>query len=220
MVTTQIRLCTSCGLRYPFIEGHVFGQRCPVCMGETRLILSRELVIKPTRLPNADPYSASKSGEVAVLLDNIRSAWNVGSIFRSADGFGFAHAYLCGITPTPENESVTKTSLGAEDMVTWSYHKDAVKLVNGLRKEGWKILALEEDTRAEDLKQYTAPNLEEHSRSVLILGNEVTGVDPELLEACDAILYIPMRGEKKSFNVAIAFGIAAYQLQKPDQPPT
>ena len=151
---------------------------------------------------------------MAVLLDNIRSAWNVGSIFRSAEGFGFRHAYLCGITPTPENEAVTKTSLGAEEMITWSYHKDAVKLVQGLKKEGWKALALEDDKRAKELNSASTSVSPSAQREVLIVGNEVTGVDPELLALCDEIFYIPMRGEKKSFNVAIAFGIAGYALNR------
>ena len=143
-------------------------------------------------------------------MDNIRSAWNVGSIFRSADGFGFVHAYLCGITPTPEVEAVRKTSLGAEDSVPWSYHKDSVKLVKGLKKEGFRILALEEDERARGMLKDEGGRM--NGNSVLILGSEVTGVDPELLDLCDEILYIPMRGEKKSFNVAMAFSIAAYAL--------
>jgi len=156
---------------------------------------------------------------MAVLLDNIRSAWNVGSILRSADGFGFAHAYLCGITPTADNEAVTKTSLGAEDSVPWSCHKDAVKLVKGLKGEGWNVYGLEEDARAIPLETGGSPSKKQEQTSVghpvfqiLIVGNEVTGVDPDLLDLCDQILYIPMRGEKKSFNVAIAFSIAAYAL--------
>ena len=148
---------------------------------------------------------------IAVLLDNIRSAWNVGSILRSADGFGFHHAYLCGITPTADHEAVTKTSLGAEDSVTWSYHKDAVKLVKGLKSEGWKVYALEDDARAVDIGQAFSL-ISPAQPAVLIVGNEVTGVDPELLDLCDQIFYIPMRGEKRSFNVAIAFGIAAFAL--------
>jgi tRNA G18 (ribose-2'-O)-methylase SpoU len=147
----------------------------------------------------------------AVLLDNIRSAWNVGSILRSADGFGFRHAYLCGITPTADNEAVTKTALGAEDAVPWSYHKDAVRLVKGLKAEGWRVYALEEDARSVSISQFPAP---QHTQpAVLILGNEVTGVDPELIDLCEKVIYIPMLGQKKSFNVAIAFGIAAYALQ-------
>ena len=204
--TYQIRLCNSCGLRYPLMDGHAFGTRCPICMGETRLILSRELNYEPKP---ARPDQPIRSGTLAVLLDNTRSAWNVGSIFRSADGFGFAHAYLCGITPTPDIEAVTKTSLGAEDSVPWSYHKDAVKLVKGLKKEGWKIWALEDDERAKELGRETKTS---EQKVVLIMGSEVTGVDPDLLELCDEIFYIPMRGEKKSFNVAMAFSIAAYAL--------
>jgi tRNA G18 (ribose-2'-O)-methylase SpoU len=132
----------------------------------------------------------------------------VGSILRSADGFGFTQAYLCGITPTPDHEAVLKTSLGAENSVPWSYHKDAVRLVRGLKKEGFKIHALEEHPRAIDICR--AVIVEHHS--VIVAGNEITGVDPELIDLCDEILYIPMVGEKRSFNVAIAFSIAAFAL--------
>lgn len=234
----EVRVCNSCGLRYPLVDEETFGTRCPACLGETRVALRRKLILEPTRdLPESlhredaerTKYSNGKrrkeeGGELAVLLDNIRSAWNVGSILRSADGFGFAHVYLCGITPTPENDTVQKTSLGAEDSVTWSYHKDAAKLVNGLKEEGWKISALEEDERAVALTDALAMGLDTISknirptrhtaqREVLIVGNEVTGVDPELLDLCDTIYFIPMRGQKRSFNVAIAFGIAAYALK-------
>lgn len=207
--TFEIRLCESCGLRYPFVTGHLHGTRCPICMGDTRLILSRELIFEPARALAQNP-SAVQRGKYAVLLDNIRSAWNVGSIFRSADGFGFTHAYLCGITPTPENEAVHKTSLGAEDSVPWSYHKDAVKLVKGLRREGWHIIGLEENEGGAAISS-TAFN-DKRMESVLIVGNEVTGIDPGLLGLCDEIVTIPMRGGKKSLNAAIAFGVAAYAL--------
>jgi len=173
---------------------------------------------EPSGLAPREPVRsevADKSRKnTAVLLDNIRSAWNVGSILRSADGFGFTHAYLCGITPTGDNEAVTKTSLGAEDAMPWSYHKDGVKLVRGLKAEGWSIYALEEDGRATNFHRAVDVTYKSR-RDVLILGNEVTGVDPELLDLCDHIFYIPMRGHKKSFNVAIAFGIAAYALTSP-----
>jgi tRNA G18 (ribose-2'-O)-methylase SpoU len=176
-------------------------------MGETRLILSRPLITEPTR--DSDPAAFRKPiFDRAIILDNIRSAWNVGSIFRSADGFGFTHAYICGITPTPDNEAVAKTSLGAEDSVPWSYHKDAVQLVKGLKKEGWKIFALEESAVGKDIHRTETLRYD----MALIVGNEISGVDVELLDLCDDILSIPMRGEKKSFNVAVAFGIAAFAL--------
>ncbi|HEX2998194.1 MAG TPA: RNA methyltransferase [Anaerolineales bacterium] len=217
----EIRQCGSCGLRYPLVQGHPFGTRCPACMGDTRLLLSRQLVTEPdedSRRRQTSEEGKDERGErkkergtvIAVLLDNIRSAWNVGSILRSADGFGFSHVYLCGITPTADNESVAKTALGAEDSVPWSYHKDAVRLVKGLKTEGWQVLALEDDPRSRPITQ--SPDHKSPNFSVLILGSEVTGVDPELLDLCDQIFYIPMLGEKKSFNVAIAFSIAAYAL--------
>jgi 23S rRNA (guanosine2251-2'-O)-methyltransferase len=214
----EIRICDSCGLRYPLLEGHPFGTRCPVCMGETHVALSRRLNTEPgpIRLSALNTTKNEKlrdfqtSRNLAVLLDNVRSAWNAGSILRSADGFRLMHAYLCGITPSADNEAVTKTSLGAEDTVPWSYHKDAVKLVKGLKAEGWKVYALEDDPRSLSLSQF--PESHFPAPTALIVGNEITGVDPELLDLCDKIFYIPMRGEKKSFNVAIAFGIAAYAL--------
>lgn len=206
----EIRVCEACGLRYPLVERHPFGTRCPACMGETSVKIRRQPVSEPKR----EEKKRESGRRWAVLLDNIRSAWNVGSILRSADGFGFSHAFLCGITPTGDNEAVAKTALGAEYTVPWSYHKDAVRLVEGLRKEGWRVYALEEHRRSVSLDSLSSssPGGNGGIKEVLLLGNELSGVDPGLLDLCDEILYIPMRGEKRSFNVAIAFGIAAYAL--------
>jgi len=204
----EIRICKSCGLRYPLVTGQQFGTRCPACMGETRVAHRQDPTTETE--PHSFQTSHQQNRGMAVLLDNIRSAWNTGSILRSADGFGFNQVYMCGITPTPDNELVTKTSLGAEDSVPWSYHKDAVKLVKGLRKTGRVIYALEEHEQAIEIDQLSGPIKD----SILIVGNEITGVDPELMEYCDQVLYIPMRGEKRSFNVAIAFSIAAFALSR------
>ncbi|MDP1715951.1 MAG: TrmH family RNA methyltransferase [Anaerolineales bacterium] len=201
----NIHLCLACGLRYPLIEGHSFGVRCPHCLGETKVVLKKNMSDESMFRQNE---KRENEPMLAVLMDNIRSAWNVGSVLRSADGFGFAHAYLCGITPTPEVEAVRKTALGAEEYVTWSHHKDAVKLIKGLKKEGWQVLALEDEPRA--IKTSQAASLT--CNTVLIIGNEITGVDPDLLTLADEVIYIPMRGEKRSFNVANAFSIAAFAL--------
>ena len=203
----EIRICLSCKLRYPLAEGHSFGERCPHCLGETEVALTKRI---DTENISTEDGRAADAPHLAVLLDNIRSAWNVGSILRSADGFGFEHAYLCGITPTPTNEAVTKTSLGAEDFVTWSEHKNAVELIKTLKPEGWKIYALEETKIATDIRKLKR-NLKE--KAVLMLGSEVTGVDPDLLKLADEIISIPMRGGKRSFNVSVAFAIAAYALR-------
>lgn len=203
----EIRVCLSCGLRYPITEGHSFGDRCPHCLGETEIALTKRIDTEKSSLE--DEVSTNQT-HLAVLLDNIRSAWNVGSILRSADGFGFTHAYLGGITPSPKNEAVTKTSLGAENFVTWSEHKNAVELVTALKSEGWKIYALEEAKKTTDIRKL---NTNPKQKAVLILGSEVTGVDPSLLKMADEIISIPMRGGKRSFNVSVAFAIAAYALR-------
>lgn len=208
MSSFEIRLCQSCGLRYPLVEGNSFGVRCPQCLGETHVVLRKQFGGDA----RVEEEGKGRENTRAVLLDSIRSAWNVGSILRSADGFGFGHAYLCGITPTPEVDAVRKTALGADDFVTWSQHRDAVKLVKGLKSEGWRVLALESDDRSKPLSQFT--DSQSPNSVVVIVGNEVTGVDPGLLDLADGIFRIPMRGQKRSFNVAVAFGVAAFSLSQ------
>ena len=114
--------------------------------------------------------------------------------------------------PRLNRKQYKRHALGAEDFVTWSHHKDAVKLVKGLKLEGWKVFALEEDERALSISKFTNSRLP--YPAVLIVGSEVTGVDPELLDLADEIFYIPMHGQKRSFNVANAFSIAAYALSR------
>ena len=143
------------------------------------------------------------------LLDNIRSAWNVGSIFRTADGLGVSKLHLCGITPTPENETVRKTSLLAEKIVAWEYARNAWEVAKRLKDEGYKLIALEKAERAIPIDKITIPDSQP---AALILGNEVTGVDPEILGLCDYIIYIPMKGRKRSLNVEVAFGITVSHL--------
>jgi len=214
--TFQIRLCEnpSCGLRYPVTENHPFGDRCPACFGATRLVLTRspasELKLNP-RIIKLTP--------VEVLLDNIRSAWNVGSIFRSAEGYGVQHIHLCGITPTPEAADLSKTALGAELSIPWTYHKNSVVAGAGLRKSGRRLWALEEDPRALPITEAGTPRGAARAPQgrVLVVGNELAGVDPELLDLCHQIIYLPMQGKKRSFNVAVAFGIAIHFLNFLDQ---
>src|SRR6266540_5911559 len=203
-ISYQIRECPNCGLRYPLTEGHSFGTRCPSCLGNTRVVLTRGLTyetISPLNQPSL---------HLEALLDNIRSAWNVGSIFRTADGFGLKHLHLCGITPTPDSEAVRKTSLGAEETVNWTYHKNAVIAAWNLKTEGYSLFAMEEDGRSISIQ--SAKQKTENEKFVLIAGNEITGVDPDLLSLCDQVFFIPMRGDKRSFNVAVAFAIAVSQI--------
>jgi 23S rRNA (guanosine2251-2'-O)-methyltransferase len=144
------------------------------------------------------------------LLDNIRSAWNVGAIFRTADGLGVQKLHLCGITPTPENKSVGKTALGADQSIPWTYARNALSAVEKLKFEGVRLWALEQAERAVPVTDSWRAN---DQRTVLIVGNEVTGVDPALLELCERIVYIPMQGQKRSLNVEVAFGVAVSALR-------
>lgn len=147
------------------------------------------------------------------ILFNIRSAHNVGSIFRTADGAGVAKLYLCGYTPTPNDRNVgkdiSKTALGAETFVLWEKHRQTVRLIKKLKKEGARIVALEQ-----------TPNSILYSKFkpkfplCLIVGNEVSGIPKSILSLADDIIEIPMQGKKESLNVAVAFGIAAYNLAK------
>jgi tRNA G18 (ribose-2'-O)-methylase SpoU len=204
----QIRVCQNpdCGLRYPLQQGQSFGERCPACLGQTVIALEQPLEREWTGAQDSPPSEI----KLSVVLDNVRSASNVGSILRSADAFEFVHAYLCGITPTPESPEVRKTALGAERFVAWSAHKNAVQLIEGLKERGTSILALERERESIPIHSETLPG---RSDTVLVVGNEVTGIDPGVLEIADRIVHLPMRGHKRSFNVAVAFAIAAQSLR-------
>lgn len=145
-----------------------------------------------------------------LLLDNWRSLFNVGSAFRTADGAGVARLHLCGITATPENPRLAKTALQAERQVAWDYAPDAVTLAQDLRAQGATLWALEMTPDAVSLFDVVLPA--QDLPVVLMLGNEVSGVDPGLLTLADATFFVPMVGHKQSLNVAIAASVAAYWL--------
>ncbi|MEX1064061.1 MAG: RNA methyltransferase [Candidatus Paceibacterota bacterium] len=147
--------------------------------------------------------------ELYLILDNIRSALNVGAIFRTADAAGVDKILLCGYTPTPENDKVKKTALGSEKTVTWEHHPQTWRLVKRLRKGGIYIVALEQDKRSTDYRK-----LKPKFPMALIVGNEVKGLSKNILEHVDKIIDIPMYGQKESLNVAVATGIAVYKIRE------
>lgn len=144
------------------------------------------------------------------LLDNLRSAWNVGSIFRIADGAGVKHLHLCGTTPPGDHPRVPKTALGAEKTIGWRYHPNGLSVARELQRAGYRLWALETSTGAESLFDLLPINGQ--SRLVLVVGNERAGIDPEILALCERCVALPMLGIKESLNVAVAFGIAAYAM--------
>jgi tRNA G18 (ribose-2'-O)-methylase SpoU len=143
---------------------------------------------------------------LVALVDNLRSLWNVGSIFRTADACGFREVVLTGISGCPPRQEISKTALGAEEAVAWSYHADTAEALDRLRGEGYEPVALETTERAVSVESVEWP-----PRVCLVIGNEVSGISAPVLDHCTLHAAIPMHGVKSSLNVAVAFGIAAHR---------
>jgi 23S rRNA (guanosine2251-2'-O)-methyltransferase len=144
---------------------------------------------------------------VSVLLDNVRSAYNVGAFFRAADGAGISKLHLCGITGHPPSNAITKTALGAEDTVAWDHSGDPLALVTDLRAQGHEIAAIETTPQSIDIFDWTP-----RFPVCVLFGHEVDGLRPELASLADTHIRIPMLGVKHSLNVATAGGIVMYEL--------
>jgi len=157
-----------------------------------------------------------------VIAHDIRSCLNIGSLLRTADGLGVDKLYLTGYTPYPLSNhddrlphqaqkihnQIHKSALGAEDIVNWVHESDVHKVIKKLKDQGYEIFALEQSAKSIDLRQLTPPQ-----KIALLLGREVEGIDSELLDECNQIIEIPMRGKKESYNVVQAFAMAGYQIQ-------
>lgn len=149
--------------------------------------------------------------ETAVLLHNIRSAHNVGSIFRTCDAAGVSRVYLSGYTPLPidrfgrPQKDIAKTALGAEASVPWTYTKSPTLLIRSLREKMWRIVGVEQHSRSQDYR-----NFKGGAHTLFIFGNEVRGISPQMLAGCDDIIEIPMRGKKESLNVSVAAGVILF----------
>jgi 23S rRNA (guanosine2251-2'-O)-methyltransferase len=155
----------------------------------------------------AAPYESFTRLPVSVLLDNVRSLYNVGSFFRTADAAGLEKLHLCGITGHPPQKALAKTALGSEERVPWDYSSDAYETVRALRERGFEIAAIETSVHAVDLFDW-APRFP----VCVLFGHEVDGIQPGLLEMCDTHVRIPMLGLKHSLNVATAGGVVIYEL--------
>ena len=144
---------------------------------------------------------------VSVLLDNVRSMYNVGAFFRAADGVRLEKLYLAGITAHPPKNAITKTALGAETVVGWEHEWDALGMVERLRRNGYEIAAIETGAHSVDLYDW-----QPRFPVCILFGNEVEGVQPKLVETADTLVRIPMLGQKHSLNVATAGGVVLYEL--------
>lgn len=155
----------------------------------------------------ASPYDGIRPLPVSILLDNVRSMYNVGAFFRTADAAGVEKLYLCGITAYPPKSGIRKTALGAEERVAWEHSWEALPVVNSLRSAGYELAAVETSLHAVDLFDWKP-----RFPVCLVFGHEVEGIQPEILELCDTHVRIPMLGVKHSLNVATAGGVVVYEL--------
>jgi 23S rRNA (guanosine2251-2'-O)-methyltransferase len=191
----------SCNLRFPVYGSGLKFKRCPLCRSGLHVAIP---AINPIEHDKDD--SNQTWWQVEAMLDNIRSAWNVGSIIRTADGTGIKKIYMCGITPSPDNPKVWKTSLGAELSIPWEKYNNAVRLASDLKAKNHVLWVLEDIPGAIPLYEV---DIDVQMPVVLVAGNEVCGVDPGIIDICDRVISIPMLGKKQSYNVAVAFGMAA-----------
>lgn len=159
-----------------------------------------------------DEYRNSRKLPLVVVLDNVRSLYNVGSIFRTCDAFRLEAICLCGITATPPHNEIHKTALGAEDSVAWSYHASAIEAVEQLKSRGYTVVAVEQAEGS--VKAPIELPDEDTGKYALVLGNEVKGVAQEVVDQCDECLEIPQYGTKHSMNVSVTAGIVIWEFAK------
>lgn len=158
---------------------------------------------------DVEGYKKAEKNPVIVVLDNIRSQNNIGSVFRTADAFRIQGVYLCGITARPPHREIQKTALGATETVDWKYFSNTTEAIKELKKDGYLILVLEQTDNSINLKDLTASNKD---KLAIILGNEVKGVGDEAVQLADKCVEIPQFGTKHSFNVAVSCGIVLWDL--------
>ncbi len=169
----------------------------------------RKLKLEELGRLDVEGYKAAEKSPVVVILDNVRSKANVGSAFRNCDAFRVAKLILCGYTPTPPDRTIAKTALGAEFSVDWEHVQEARTAVEALKAEGFTILSVEQAEGSVLLPDFKR---DPDQKFALIFGNEVEGVQNELIDVSDNCLEIPMLGTKHSFNVSVTIGIALYGL--------
>lgn len=154
-------------------------------------------------------FKQAEKHTIIVLLDNIRSAYNVGSIFRTSDAFLIECIFVCGYTPPPTHKQVHKTALGAADTVDWMQFENIAEAIGQLKENNYKVYAIEQAEKSVSLEKFTVPS---NQKIAVVLGNEVTGVQDIVMQQCDGCIEIPQHGMKHSLNVSVAAGIILWKL--------
>jgi tRNA G18 (ribose-2'-O)-methylase SpoU len=173
--------------------------------------MMRKLSMDELGRKSVDEFHAADKAPLVVVLDNVRSMHNVGSVFRSADAFLVETIYLCGYTPCPPHRDIHKTALGATETVQWKYESDILDLLEQLKADGYLLCAVEQAEGSVDLHEFHVPK---DRKTALIFGNEVEGVQNPVIGLCDACIEIPQSGMKHSLNISVAAGIVLWEMHK------
>jgi 23S rRNA (guanosine2251-2'-O)-methyltransferase len=158
---------------------------------------------------SVDEFKQSSKTPIIIILDNVRSLHNVGSVFRTADSFLVEAVYLCGITGCPPNKEIQKTALGATDSVLWKYFKTTLEAVEELKQNNYLVYAIEQTEKAIMLNEFIT---EKNKKIAVVFGNEVKGVEQEVVDACIGVIEIPQLGTKHSLNISVSAGIVVWDL--------
>ncbi len=158
---------------------------------------------------SVEEFKQAAKSPIVIVLDNIRSVYNVGSIFRTADAFLVEAICICGYSPTPEHKQMAKTALGATDTVDWLHYTNSVEAVQALQQNGYTVFAIEQADESISLEQF---DVAAYNKIAVVFGNEVEGVQTEVINACNGCIEIPQLGTKHSLNVATAAGVILWKL--------
>ena len=156
-------------------------------------------------------FKAAKKTPIIIILDDIRSLHNIGSVFRTADAFLIEKIYLCGITATPPNKEIHKTALGATETVAWEHHESVVEVISNLKRENITVFAIEQVEKSLFLQDFSVIKDKKYA---LVFGNEVYGVNQKAIEVCDGTIEIPQLGTKHSLNISVSAGIVVWDFFK------
>lgn len=173
--------------------------------------MTKKLKLEELGRIDIDTFKQVEKTPLVIILDNVRSMHNVGAVFRTADAFLIEKIVLCGITPQPPHREIHKAALGATESVDWGYAENITEAIENLKKEQYKIIAIEQTTDSQDITKFT---IDKNQKYALILGNEVDGISDEALPLCDCFLEIPQLGTKHSLNVSVCGGIVMWEFFK------
>lgn len=158
-----------------------------------------------------EEFKESEKIPLIVILDNIRSMNNIGSVFRTSDAFKVEKVFLCGITATPPHKDIHKTALGATDSVEWEYAEDTVAVVEQLQNNGYHVASIEQAEGSESLSDF---NVEKNGKYAIVMGHEVKGVQQKVVDACNSVIEIPQYGTKHSLNISVCTGVVVWEFFK------